>query len=87
MRRKGNVASALFSAICTAGVLTLFSQVNLTPTASSAAGGGSTTSLNPGDTPSKDFGGLMPAALKEGAVLQVTREKKAVNSNGRLRLR
>ena len=87
MRRKGNIASALFSAICAAGVLTLFSQVNLTPTADSATESASTTSLNPGDTSSKDFGDLMPAALKEGAGLQATREKKSGNSNGRLRLR
>jgi hypothetical protein len=88
MIRKGNLASALFSAICAAGVLTLFSQVKLTPIAESATDSVHATSLNPGDTPSKDFGDLVPAALKEGAGLQAAREKKNPgHASTRLRLR
>jgi len=91
MRRKGSIASALFSAICAAGVLTLFSQVSRTPIADSATesvGSTSLNPLNPDDTPSKDFGDLVPAALKEGAGLQAASEKKKPgDANRRLRLR
>jgi hypothetical protein len=88
MKRRGRIAAALFSALSAAGVLTLFSQADLATRTRPGGAGSASTSLDPGSQPSRDFGDLMPAALRNGAVIQAGLEDNGKRpAPTRLRLR
>ena len=69
MSRNGWIASVLFSTLCTACILTLFSQSERAA-ATEGLSPATTIHLDPEDSPAA-IGELVPAALHRSAVLHV----------------
>jgi hypothetical protein len=73
MNARGRIASALFTALCLGGILTLFSQSEQLKAPSGARAPSSRSmTLNPAEGPSKDFGDIVPMVLERGAALTLS---------------
>jgi hypothetical protein len=72
-RRNGNTASAIFAALCTAGIVTLCSQASFIPSEETTeerptARG---TAYDVGERRDPLWGELVPASLERGAEIQL----------------
>ncbi len=88
MQRKGWIASALFAAMCLAGVTTLLMQEGASGTSIPVGSGGGTTALDPAAARGLGFGEVVPLSLRKGAELQAEVSRKETADAGKiLRLR
>jgi len=86
--RNGKLASALFSLLCGAGIVTLFSQAETKAPVAPGTAASASVSLDPGASPSTDFGSLIPSSLEKGVLLQTSaQEGSRPERPARLRLR
>ena len=69
MNRNGWIASVLFSVLCSACILTLFSQTD--PVAAIEGRAQPTLHLDPEASSASTVGDLVPATLRRSAVLQL----------------
>ena len=88
MHRKGWIASALFAALCLAGITTLLSQADLEGRFAPAPATTQRTMLDPPQTSDGDYGRLVPSSLREGAEVQARKQGTLPTGDRRtLRLR
>ncbi len=87
VNRKALTAFAFFAFLCTAGILTLFSQASFQAEQAHGSAAAQQTSLNPGSENAAELGEILPATLERGASLLETVEDDSEQGEPILRLR
>ena len=83
----GKLALCLLTALCAGGMLTFIAQAESPIPENAARSPSAAPLLDPGNSASADFGGIVPAALQKGAEIHASAKGETEGKPLRLNLR